>query len=68
MDTFYKFSTRKIQPFGDGPYYCLNPAAVDHYKQRAVTELVVTICTDTRKPVGHFIVNVVLFIQDVDQI
>ncbi|MCM3181172.1 TnsD family transposase [Cytobacillus horneckiae] len=44
---------KTYQPFGETPYYCLNPAA-DHYKEQVVTELRVTTCTTTRKPVGTF--------------
>lgn len=40
-------------PFGKMPYYCLNPIA-NHYKQRVVTDLEITACTDTRSPVGTF--------------
>lgn len=41
------------KPFGEGPYYCLNPAA-DHYKKRVINDVVITTCSKTRKPVGTF--------------
>lgn len=44
---------KKYEPFGQAPYYCLNPAA-EHYKQRVISSFTVTTCTDTRKPVGTF--------------
>ncbi|WP_342558306.1 TnsD family transposase [Metasolibacillus sp. FSL K6-0083] len=44
---------KKYEPFGQAPYYCLNPAA-EHYKQRVISSITVTTCTDTRKPVGTF--------------
>lgn len=44
---------KKYEPFGQAPYYCLNPAA-EHYKQRVVTKVVITTCTETRNPVGTF--------------
>ncbi|GLC89696.1 hypothetical protein LYSBPC_28230 [Lysinibacillus piscis] len=47
------FIGKKYEPFGQAPYYCLNPAA-DHYKQRIISNVTITTCTDTRKPVGTF--------------
>jgi len=41
------------QPFGTGPWLCLNPAA-DHYHQPVVTHLEISLCGDTKKPVGKF--------------
>jgi len=54
IETIYKFSQMKNQPFGEGPYYCLNPAAM-HYKERVVTELNISLCNDTKRPVGTFV-------------
>lgn len=53
LDTFYSYTEHEIRPFGEGPYYCLNPAA-DHYKQRVVMDVSITRCTSTRKLVGTF--------------
>lgn len=58
---FFEVSVEKLKdivgktyhPFGEAPYYCLNPVAV-HYKKRVVNQLIITNCTDTRKPVGTF--------------
>lgn len=47
------FIGKKYEPFGQAPYYCLNPAA-EHYKQRVISNVTITTCTDTRKPVGTF--------------
>ncbi|MBF0719106.1 TniQ family protein [Staphylococcus sciuri] len=44
---------KKYEAFGQAPYYCLNPAA-DHYKKRVISNVAITTCTDTRKPVGTF--------------
>jgi hypothetical protein len=41
------------KPFGDAPWLCLN-AAADHYLQPVVTELTISNCYDTKKPVGTF--------------
>lgn len=53
IDTFYKYSTTTISPFGKGPFYCLNPAA-EHYKAKVISEVIITMCSDTKKPVGTF--------------
>lgn len=53
LETFYQYASRMYQPFGDGPYVCLN-AAADHYSQPVIPNVKVTICTDTRRPVGTF--------------
>lgn len=47
---------KEYKPFGEAPYYCLNPT-VSHYKERVITDLRITSCTDTRKPVGTFTCN-----------
>jgi hypothetical protein len=41
------------KPFGDALWLCLN-AAADHYLQPVVTELAISRCCDTKKPVGTF--------------
>ncbi|SFQ87199.1 TniQ protein [Bacillus mycoides] len=48
-----QFKGMQYEPFGQAPYYCLNSAA-DHYKNRVISEVTITKCTDTRKPVGTF--------------
>ncbi|MGP3610640.1 TnsD family Tn7-like transposition protein [Anoxybacillus sp. PDR2] len=53
IDTFYQYAHKEYKPFGEGPYFCLNPAA-KHYKQRVIPNVKTTICTDTRRPVGTF--------------
>lgn len=44
---------RSYRPFGAGPWLCLNPAA-DHYLKPVVTQLEISLCCDTKKPVGTF--------------
>lgn len=50
-----KFFSKPVlyQPFGKGPWYCLNPAA-DHYHNKVVTDLKITDDYKTREPVGTF--------------
>jgi len=44
---------RPYAPFGSGPWLCLN-AAADHYLQPIITQLDISHCGDTKKPVGTF--------------
>ena len=44
----------RTEPFGQGPWPCLN-AASNHYQQNLINHVIITICSDTRKPVGTFI-------------
>ncbi|MEH7355405.1 TnsD family transposase [Neobacillus drentensis] len=53
VETFYKYASKEYQPFGEAPYYCLNPAAT-HFKERVTTDIQISLCTDTRRPVGTF--------------
>ncbi|WP_257985669.1 TnsD family Tn7-like transposition protein [Bacillus canaveralius] len=46
-----QFKGKQYKPFGQAPYYCLNPAA-GHYKNRVIEDVTITTCTDTRRPVG----------------
>ncbi|MBW4419895.1 MAG: TnsD family transposase [Myxacorys californica WJT36-NPBG1] len=41
------------KPFGVGPWLCLN-AAAEHYLKSVVTDLSISLCGDTKKPVGTF--------------
>ncbi|QQE78395.1 TnsD family Tn7-like transposition protein [Alicyclobacillus sp. SO9] len=50
------FSRSRFTPFGRGPWPCLNKAA-DHHMQNVVEDLTITICSDTRRPVGTFRCN-----------
>lgn len=49
------FTRRNIgyHPFGEGPWPCLNRAA-DHFMKRVIDDCQVTVCSDTRRPVGTF--------------
>ncbi|KYC88496.1 hypothetical protein B4102_4028 [Heyndrickxia sporothermodurans] len=53
VETFYKYASKEYYPFGEAPYYCLNPAA-DHFKERVITDMRISLCTDTRRPVATF--------------
>lgn len=53
MDTFFKGIRKAYNPFGEGPWPCLNKAS-DHYRQDVVTQLTVTADSKTREPVGTF--------------
>lgn len=48
-----QFKGKKYEPFGQAPYYCLNPAA-SHFRKRVIAEVTITTCTDTRRTVGTF--------------
>lgn len=52
VDDFFS-RDRTHQPFGPGPWPCLN-AAAGHYLQPAITHLEISLCCDTKKPVGTF--------------
>ena len=45
---------RSHKPFGAGPWLCLN-AAAKHYLKPKITNLTISLCCDTKKPVGTFI-------------
>ncbi len=53
VDTIYRHHNPSYSPFGTGPYLCLN-AAAEHYLKPVITDLKVTTCRDTKKPVGTF--------------
>lgn len=44
---------KEFLPFGAAPYYCLNPASL-HYKEKVIRNATISLCTDTRCPVGTF--------------
>lgn len=44
---------KEYKPFGVGPFYCLNPAAT-HYKEKVIDEVIISICSKTKRPVGTF--------------
>jgi hypothetical protein len=43
----------KDNPFGDGPYLCLNKAA-DHYGKPIITKVDITSCSKTKQLIGTF--------------
>lgn len=52
IDNFI-LSPCEYKPFGHGPWPCLN-AAADHYKKSVIKELIISHCSDTKRPVGTF--------------
>jgi len=54
MDVFFKGIRNAYNPFGKGPWPCLNKAS-DHYEKDVVTQLTVTADSKTREPVGTFV-------------
>lgn len=53
MDTILSCASRPYLPFGKAPYPCLNKSC-EYYKRDVIPDVYITICTDTRKPVGTF--------------
>lgn len=53
VDTINLYEKKVYLPFDKGPYLCLN-AAADHYLKPVITNLKVTTCYDTKRPVGTF--------------
>ncbi|MCX7745573.1 MAG: TnsD family transposase [Clostridia bacterium] len=45
--------SNKYQPFGKGPWPCLN-AASEHYRKLVIKKINITHCCDTKFPVGTF--------------
>jgi hypothetical protein len=45
--------THIYQPFGKGPWPCLNPAT-SHYQKFTIKQVSITHCADTKRPVGTF--------------
>ncbi len=52
LDDFFR-DPGAYQPFGKGPWPCLN-AAADHYKMNIIKNVTITHCSDTKLPVGNF--------------
>ncbi|MFA6939511.1 MAG: TnsD family transposase [Clostridiaceae bacterium] len=53
IDEFFNDKSKKYNPFGDGPWPCLNVAA-NHYKNDVIKDLQITDDYKTRLPVGTF--------------
>lgn len=53
VDTISDYANMENAPFGQGPYLCLNIVA-KHYLNPVITDLKVTTCNDTKRPVGTF--------------
>ena len=52
IDTFFQ-NNKQYRPFGKSPWLCLN-AAADHYLQPVVTNLDISHCLESKKPLGTF--------------
>lgn len=52
LDNFFG-NTQNYNPFGQGPWPCLN-AAAEHYRQNTISKVTVSHCNDTKLPVGTF--------------
>ncbi|QQZ09609.1 TnsD family Tn7-like transposition protein [Heyndrickxia vini] len=53
LNDFNNINDKTYTPFGKGPYLCLN-AASDHYLKPVITDLKVSRCSRTKRPVGTF--------------
>ncbi len=53
MDTFFQGIRKSYNPFGIGPWPCLNSAS-GHYRQDVINNVIITADYKTRKPVGTF--------------
>lgn len=56
MDIFFQGMQKNYNPFGKGPWPCLNNVS-GHYRQAVITNLTITADYKTRKPVGTFMCN-----------
>lgn len=53
IDAFFKDIRKEYNPFGVGPWPCLNNAS-EHYRQEVVNDLKITADYKKRKPIGTF--------------
>jgi Tn7-like transposition protein D/TniQ len=56
LKEFFYNNPPQCLPFGEGPWYCLNPTC-NMYKQRNIQNISVTRSTQNGNPVGHFTCN-----------
>ncbi|MEL6987951.1 MAG: TnsD family Tn7-like transposition protein, partial [Bacteroidota bacterium] len=52
IDTFFQ-NNKQYRPFGKSPWLCLN-AAAEHYLQPVITDLEISHCMESKKPLGTF--------------
>ncbi|MEL6439083.1 MAG: TnsD family transposase [Cyanobacteria bacterium J06621_8] len=52
IDSFFQ-NNKQYRPFGKSPWLCLN-AAADHFLQPVVTDLEISHCLESKKPLGTF--------------
>ncbi|RKL65861.1 hypothetical protein CR203_18595 [Salipaludibacillus neizhouensis] len=52
VDELYKYSN-KFNPFGEGPYICLNPYA-NHYKRKVIRNVELALCLSEKEQIGIF--------------
>ncbi len=55
IDTFFQ-NNKQYRPFGKSPWLCLN-AAADHFLQPVITDLEISHCLESKKPLGTFSCN-----------
>lgn len=67
IDTFYQYAHKEYKPFGEGPYFCLNPAA-KHYKQRVIPNVKTTFVQTQEDLLAHLNARVDLSIPAGDRI
>ncbi|WML58109.1 TnsD family transposase [Neobacillus sp. PS2-9] len=53
LESIQHIENIKDNPFGDGPYICLNKAA-DHYERPIITKIEITSCSKTKQLIGTF--------------
>lgn len=53
IQDFFEVEEKNLAPFGKGPWPCLN-AAAEHFKKNVIQTVIITKCSDTKKPVGTF--------------
>nr|WP_285891037.1 TnsD family Tn7-like transposition protein [Mesobacillus subterraneus] len=44
---------KELQPFGKGPWFCLNPA-IDHFHKQTIKDCRISYCTHSNLPIGMF--------------
>lgn len=54
IDTILSYSCKELLPFGKPLYPCLNKVC-EGYKKDVIPDVLIHICTDTKKPVGTFL-------------
>jgi len=53
LESIHLVKCQKNNPFGNGPYFCLNKAA-EHYGKPVISDIAITICSRTKQKIGTF--------------